>query len=104
MGSREFVVNRLSPKITQGIAPTLILIRVGLGVASMQNEPIRSGPPSSMSQPTSLTQVRVNTFSFTEPGLHVPAELSVSGIKSKPSNEDLGSALSSMEKVAAVEV
>ena len=104
MESQEFVVNQSSPKITQGIAPTLILIRVGLGVASMQNEPIRSGPPSSMSQPMSSTQVRINNASFTEPGLHVPAEMSVSGIKSKPSNEDLGSALSSMEKVAAVEV
>jgi hypothetical protein len=102
MEGREFVVNQSSPKITQGIAPTLILIRVGLGVASMQNEPIRSGPPSSMSQPTSSTQVRINTFSFTEPGTF--PQMSVSGIKSKPSNEDLGSAHSSMEKVAAVEV
>ena len=106
MDSREFVVNELSPKFTQGIAPTLILIRVGLGVANMQNEPIRSGPPPSMSQPTSSTQVRINKISFTEPasGLHVPAEMSVSGMKSKPSNGDLGSVHSSMEKVAAVEV
>ena len=104
MESREFVVNQLSPKITQGIAPTLILIRVGLGVANMQKVPICSGPPSSMSQPTSSTQVRIDTFSFTEPGLHVPAEMSVSGIKSKPNNRDLGSAYSSMEKIVAVEV
>ena len=102
--SREFVGDQLSPKITQGIAPTLILIRVGLGISNMQNGPIRSGPPLSMSQPTSSTQVRINNVSFMEPGLDVPAEMSVSGIKSKPINEDLGSALSSMEKVAAVEV
>jgi hypothetical protein len=105
MEGREFALNQLSPKITQGIAPTLILIRVGLGVSNMQNGPIRSGPPSSVSQPTSSTQVRINTISFTESGLRLPAEMSVSEIKSsKPSNGDSDSALSSVEKVAAVEV
>jgi hypothetical protein len=104
MEGREFVVNQLSPKITQGIAPTLILIRVGLGVSNMQNGPIRSGPPSSMSQPTSSTQVHINSISFTEPSRRLPAEMSLSEIKSKPSSGDLGSALSSVENVAAVEV
>ena len=33
MEGRELVVNQLSPKISQGIAPTLILIRVRLGVS-----------------------------------------------------------------------
>jgi hypothetical protein len=105
MEGREFVVNQLSPKITQGIAPTLILIRVGLGVSNMQNGPIRSGPPSSVSQPMSSTQIRINTVSFTEPGRRLPVEMSVSEIKSKPSSEgDLGSTLSSVDNVAAVEV
>jgi hypothetical protein len=104
MEGRELVVNQLSPKFTQGIAPTLILIRVGLGVSSMQNGPIRSGPPSSTSHPTSSTQVRINTVSFTEPGRRLLAEKSVSEIKSKPGSGDLGSALSSMDNVAAVEV
>lgn len=88
-----------------GIAPTLILIRVGLGVSNMQNGPIRSGPPSSVSQPMSSTQIRINTVSFTEPGRRLPVEMSVSEIKSKPSSEgDLGSTLSSVDNVAAVEV
>jgi hypothetical protein len=104
MEGREFVLNQLSPKITQGIAPTLILIRVGLGVSNMQNGPIHSGPPPSMSYPTSSTQVRIDTLSFTEPGRRLPAEMSVSEIKSKPGSEDLGSALSSVDNVAAVEV
>lgn len=103
MRTREFVVNQLSPKITQGIAPTLILIRVGLGVSSMQTGAICSGPPSSVSHPSS-TQVRVNTISFIEPGHHLPTEMAVSEMKSKPSSGDLGSASSSVEDVAAVEV
>jgi hypothetical protein len=104
MEGREFVVNQLSPKITQGIAPTLILIRVGLVVSNMQKGPIHNGSPSSKSHPTSSTQVRLNTLSFTEPGRRLPAEMSVSETKSKPGSEDLGSALSSVENVAAVEV
>ena len=84
MESRVLVVNQLSPKITQGIAPTLILIRVSLG----------------------FSNVLVNTTSFTEPGrrLQVPADMSVSEIKSKPSSRDLGSALSSVEDVASAAV
>ncbi|KAF8499549.1 hypothetical protein F5888DRAFT_84798 [Russula emetica] len=90
---------------TYGIAPTLILIRVALGVSSnMQTGPIRSGPPSSVSHPTSSMQVRINTVSFTEPGRRLPAEMPVSDIKSKPSSGNLGSAFSSMENVAAVTV
>jgi hypothetical protein len=104
MEDREFVINQLSPKISQGIAPTLILIRVRLGISNMQNGPIRSGPPSSMSHPTSSTQVRIDTLSFTEPSRRPPAEMSVSEIKSKPGSGDLGSALSSVDNVAAVEV
>jgi len=93
--------------ITQGIAPTLILIRVALGVSNMQNGPIYSGPPSSVSHPTSSTQVRVTTLSYMEPGsrLQIPAEkMSVSEIKSNPSSGDMGSALSSVENVAVVTV
>lgn len=105
MKGRYFFVNQLSPKITQGIAPTLILIRVALGVSNMQNGPILSGPPSSVLHPTSLTEARVNTISFTRPGrLQVPAEMSVSEIKPKLSSGDLGSALSSVEDVALVAV
>jgi hypothetical protein len=107
MESREFFVNQLSPKITQGIAPTLILIRVSLGFSNMQkqNGPILSGPSSSVLQPTSSTQVRVHTISFVEPGrLQVPAEMSVSEIKSKGSSRDLGSASSSVEDVASLAV
>jgi len=87
-----------------GIAPTLILIRVGLGVSNLQNGPNHSGPPSSMSHPTSSTQLRINTVSYTEPGRHLPSEKSVSEIKSKSSSGGLGSALSSVDNVAAVEV
>jgi hypothetical protein len=108
MESREFFVNQLSPKITQGIAPTLILIRVSLGFSNIQkqNGPILGGPPSSVLQPTSSTQVRVHTISFVEPGRHlqVPAEMSVSEIKSKGSSRDLGSASSSVEDVASLAV
>jgi hypothetical protein len=108
MESRELVVNQLSPKITQGIAPTLILIRVSLGFSNIQeqNGPILGGPPPSVLHPMSSTQVLVNTTSFTEPGrrLQVPAEMSVSEIKSRPSSSDLGSALSSVEDVASVAV
>jgi len=98
--ARKFVVNQLS----QGIAPTLILIRVGLGVSNMQTGPIRSGPPSSVSQPMSSTQVRINTVSFTEHGPFLPLEMPVSEIKSKSGSGDPGSALSSVENVAAVTV
>jgi hypothetical protein len=105
MEGREFVVNQFSPKITQGIAPTLILIRVALGVSNMQSGPILSGPPSSALHSMSLTEVRVNTILFTGPGrLQVPAEMSVSKIKPKPSSGDLGSALSSVDDVASVAV
>ena len=104
MEGQEFGVNQLSLNITQGIAPTLILIRIGLGVSNMQNGPIRSGPPSSVSQPMSSKQVRINTLSFTEPGRRVPVEMSISEIKLKASSGDLGSVLSSVDNVAAVEV
>ena len=104
MEGQEFGVNQLSTKFTQGIAPTLILIRVGLGFSNMQNGPVRSGPPSSVSQPMSSTQVRINKLSFMEPGRRLPVEMSVSGFKSKPGSGDLGSALSSVDNVAAVEV
>jgi hypothetical protein len=104
MEGLKLVVNQLSPKISQGIAPTLILIRVRLGVSNMQNGPIRSGSPSSMSHPMSSTQVRVDTHSFTEPGHHLPAEKSLSEIKSKPGSGKLGSVLSSVDNVATIEV
>jgi hypothetical protein len=57
-----------------------------------------------MSHPTSSTQMRINTVSFTEPGRDLPAAKSVSEIKSKPGSGDLGSALSSVDNVAAIEV
>ena len=101
MEDREFVVNQLSPKFTQGIAPTLILIRVGLGVSNMSG-PIRSGPPSSMVQPTLSTHVRINTVSFADPGHRPLAEMPVSEIKSKSSSEDQGSSF--MESVTTVTV
>ncbi|KAI0277172.1 hypothetical protein BGY98DRAFT_981592 [Russula aff. rugulosa BPL654] len=98
----------LAAQLGFGIAPTLILIRVSLGFSNIleQNGPNLSGPPPSVLHPTSSTQVLVNTTSFTEPGrrLQVPAEMSVSEIKSKPSSRDLGSALSSVEDVASAVV
>ena len=104
MEGREFVVNQLSTKITQGIAPTLILIRIALGYSNIQKQsgPILSGPPSSVLHLASSTQVGVDTISFTKPGrrLQVPAEMPVSEIKSKASSRDLGSALSSVGDVA----
>ena len=101
MGSREFAVNQLSPKITQGIAPTLIIIRAGF----LKSGPICSEPPSSMhftvpSLPTSSTQVRIDP----EPGCHLSAEIAISEIKSKPSSEDMSLTSSSMERVATVTV
>jgi len=81
-----------------GIAPTLILIRVGLGISNMQSGPIHSGPPSSMAQPTTSTQVRINTISFME-SRRLPAEMPVSETK-----EDQGSASRSMESVTTVTV
>ena len=102
MEGRGLAVNQLSPKITQGIAATLIIIRAGL---CMQSGPICSEPPSSMhftvpSLPTSSTQVRINT----EPGCHLPVEMPVYEIKSKPITEDQGSASSSMESITTVKV
>ena len=102
MEGREFVVNQLSSKITQGIAPTLIFIRARF---YNQSGVICSAPLSSMnftvpSLPTSPTQVRINV----EPDLRLPAEMSVSEIKSKPSSEDLGLASSSSESIASVTV
>ena len=99
MGGREFVVNQLSPKITQGIAPTLIMIRTRF---CMQSGQICSEAPSSMhftipSLPTSSTQVRIKP----EPGRQLPANMPMSEIKSKPSSEDLGLASSSMESVSS---
>jgi hypothetical protein len=108
MEGREFVVNQFISEITQGIAPTLILIRIALGYSNIQKQsgPILSGPPSSVLRPASSTQVGVNTISFTEPGrrLQVPAKMPVSEIKSKASSRDPGSALSSVEDVASVAV
>ena len=93
MEDREFVVNKLSPEITQGIAATLIIIRAGHCV---QSGPIFSEPPSmQFTLPTLSTQVR--TSMHTEPGHHLPLEMPVSEIKSKPISEDLGLASSSRE-------
>jgi hypothetical protein len=75
MEGREFVTNQLSPKISQGIAPTLILIRVRLGVSDMRNGLVRSGPASS-----------------------------IKWKQWKSGSGDLGSALNSVDNVAAVEV
>ena len=102
MEDREFAVNQLSPKIKQGIAATLIIIRAGL---CMQSGPICSEPPSSMrftvpSLPTSSTQVRIST----EPGSHLPVEMFVYEIKSKPKSEDQGSDSRSMESATTVTV
>jgi hypothetical protein len=92
-------------KIIQGIAPTLILIRVALGLSNMQSGPVRGGAALSGSQPTSSAQVRIaySTIAFTDAGQRLPAEMPVSDdIKSKPNSRDLGSSLSSIENVTTV--
>ena len=87
MEGLEFVVNQLSPEITQGIAATLIIIRAGL---CMQSGPIRSEPPPSVYPTVPMTST--------------PAEMPVSEVKSKPGSEDLSLASSSMESVTTVAV
>ena len=93
-----------SPKITQGIAPTLIIIRTRF---CTQSGPICSESPSSMhftvpSLPTSSTQVRINS----ELGRRrrLSAEMPISEIKSKRNSEDLGLTSSSGSIVATVNV
>jgi len=93
-----------------GIAPTLILIRVALGMSSMPPGPSHSGAASSMSHhytSTSTSQVRIKTITYSDTGSRLPAEMSVSEIKSKSSSGesgDLGSASSSVDDVTAVSV
>jgi hypothetical protein len=89
-------------QITQGIAPTLILIRVALGMSNEQTRSVRSGPASSVTHLTSAPQVRINTVAFTEGGRLLPAETSVSEIRSKLS--DLDSRSSFVENVTTVTV
>lgn len=91
-----------APHLIQGIAPTLILIRVALGLSNMQFGPIRSAAAASIaSHPASSTHVRIgySTTSFTDAGQRLPPEMPVSEFKS---SRDLDSGLSSVENVATV--
>jgi hypothetical protein len=85
-----------------GIAPTLILVRVALGLSSnMQSGPILSGAAApSASQPTSSTKVRIgdSTIAFTDAAgcRCLSAEMPMSEIKSDHSSGVLGSSSSSI--------
>jgi hypothetical protein len=95
---------RYPPQNTpQGIAPTLILVRVALGLSNMlPSGQFRSGV--ALSQPTLSTQVRFgcSTVASMDAGWHLSAEMPTSEIKSKPSGGDLDSSLSSVENAATV--
>ena len=87
MEGRKFVVNQLSPKITQGISATLIIIRASLCVSNnIQSGTIRNGLPSFVAQPTSSTQVHIEAISFTA-ARRLLDEMTVSKINWKPSSE-----------------
>jgi hypothetical protein len=92
--------NQITPS-PQGIAPTLILVRVALGLSNMQPGPIGSGAALPVSQPT---QVRIgySTVAFTDAGWRLPAETPKSKIKSKRSSGDRGSSLSSVKDASTV--
>ena len=106
MECQEFVVDQLYPTIIQGIAATLIIVRVGLCISNIQPGSFRSGPSPSVVPRTSSKQVHLDAISFMGPGHRLPAEMPVSENKSKLSSEDLssGSGSSSMESIATVMV
>jgi len=85
-----------------GIAPTLIIIRVALGLSNASPSARPSARPPSWTLP-SPTEVRIgyNSAAFTDAGQRLgPAGIPMDDMRSKPSGDDSGSGFSSTEHVA----
>ena len=93
-------------KFTQGIALTLILICVALGLSflNLQSRQKHRETKSLILQPMSSTKVWIsyNIISFTDAGLPADSEMSMSQLKLKPGSGDLGLSSSSVENATTV--
>ncbi|KAH9990911.1 hypothetical protein BJV77DRAFT_1010015 [Russula vinacea] len=87
-----------------GIAPTLIIIRVSLGMSSMPSGPVISEATSTPRHISTRLHFAHSTATSTDASanLHVTTEVPMSGIKMKHSGGDLGSSFSSVENTTTV--
>jgi hypothetical protein len=91
--------------IAQGIAPTLIVIRVSLGLSnipSSRGSRLRSGTMSTMQPTTNHIRIGFSTSAFSESSQTYAKDIPMSAIKSKPSSGVPDSSLGSVNINSAV--